>query len=361
MARSSILPIILCFLIASPVLTAQAAGEASAQNRKISQSPVVVTVLKRGVLAPERLFIGTVYFAEISRVTAEVSGVVEEFHGREGQRISRGKPLATLDASLNGKELQAKRALHEQALTELEKARKDLARLIVLFQKNIIPEKSFDEAKFLAESLEKKAKALEAEVEHLTIIVGKSVITAPFDGIVITKDVAPGEWLAPGISVASLARTDSYEVLVNIPEEVLPFVRTGLSLNVAAGGGVFKGTVAAVIPKGDVATRTFPVKILIAGPAPLAEGMKAQIAVPVGKKRTVLFIPRDAVVTASGSPALVAVVDGKAKFFPVSIAGYDNLQAAVVSDALTAGMKIVVKGQERLRPEQPVTIAKELP
>ena len=112
----------------------------------------------------------------------------------------------------------------------------------------------------------------------------------------------------------------------------------------------------AVVPRGDVATRTFPVKIRTPNTLGLIEGMSARVVLPVGKPRQTLVVPRDAVIKVFGQNVVYAVNDAKARMIPVDVIGYQALIAGVQSPNLSEGMQVVVKGNERLRNGQNVSL-----
>jgi len=115
---------------------------------------------------------------------------------------------------------------------------------------------------------------------------------------VVEKRAEAGEWLGEGGVVATLARTDPVSIRVEAPQGILPFVRAGDEVRVLANGGELPGArVAAVLPRGAVETRTFPVKILLPDPGGLLEGMEARVWLPVEPERECLIVPRDALVT----------------------------------------------------------------
>jgi RND family efflux transporter MFP subunit len=352
--RTILIPLIL--IGALPALS-------SAENKEKQQMPpanVVVSEVTTGRLAPEKEFIGTVYYLEVSDLSGEVGGSVEIIQFEEGQRTKKGQVLVKLDSNLLEKKLQAKVALHEQVLLDLERAQKDLERIESLHEKRIVAEKAYDDQGFQVRSLEKKSAALKAEVEHLEIELKKTLIKAPFDGVIIKRHVARGEWLSPGRTVATIARDDAVDIIVEVPEEVLKYLKCGMSVRATAAGKEKGGTITAIIARGDIATRTFPVKIRINNPTSLLEGMEARVRLPVGERITTLFVPRDAVLTQFGSTVVVAVVDSKAMIIPAKVIGYQGMKAGINSQKISEGMKVVVKGNERLRNGQPVTIIKEV-
>jgi multidrug efflux pump subunit AcrA (membrane-fusion protein) len=106
-----------------------------------------------------------------------------------------------------------------------------------------------------------------------------------------------------------------------------------------------------------VATRTFPLKIRVKNSANLKEGMQARVALPVAEKKEALIVPRDALITMFGKTVIFAVIDSKAKMIPVAVIGYEDAAAGVNASGLEEGMKVVVKGNERLREGQGVSLA----
>jgi RND family efflux transporter MFP subunit len=157
--------------------------------------------------------------------------------------------------------------------------------------------------------------------------------------------------------VATVGRNDYMEVEVNAPEEVLGQVSAGLQVEGRAGGRPVTARVKAVVPSGDVATRTFPVKLRIDDPAGLVQGMGAHMRLPSGKPVQGIIVPRDAVLPHRGQNVVWVNRNGTAGMVPVELLAYKGLNAAVKPAGrapLKPGMQVVVKGNERLRPGQPV-------
>jgi RND family efflux transporter MFP subunit len=337
------------------------ASNLSAQDAKPGGPPpaaVVVSEVKNGFVAPETEFVGTVFYLEVSDVAAEVNGRVEIVSFEEGQRIRAGHILVRLNADLLEKNLEGANASYEQALSELEKATSDFRRIENLYQREVVPRQVYDENRFNVKSLEKKAESLKAEVERLDMELQKKVIKAPFNGTVIKKHVDRGEWLSPGSVVATMARDEVVDVVVDVPEEVMKSIRTGLQVRVRAGGREATGKIFAVIPRGDIATRTFPVKVRMNNSLSLVEGMEARVNLPTGDRKKALMVPRDAVLNLSGQNVVFAIVDSKANLIPVKVIGYQGNWVGVEADRLSEKMNVAIKGNERLRNGQAVTIMK---
>ena len=332
---------------------------AQEKGKEVPAAQVVVSEVSSGMITSEVEFIGTVFYQEVSEVAAEVNGKVEEVLFEEGERIKKGKSLVRLDSELLKKTIESTRASYEQTLSDLESARIDLRRIEGLYREGLVAEQSFDEVRFRVKGLEKKAESLKTQIEGLEVDLRKKVIFAPFGGVVVKKQTDRGEWLEPGGKVATIARDDVVDVIVNVPEEVVRFVKPGMDAKVTASGKELTGKVFAIIPRGDIQTRTFPVKLRVKNGISLIEGMEARVTLPAGERKKGLIVPRDAVINRFGGNVVFTVSDSKAKMIKVEVLSYTGLSAGVEADELKEGMKVVIKGNERLMDGQSVRISQK--
>ncbi|NNL75975.1 MAG: efflux RND transporter periplasmic adaptor subunit, partial [Desulfobacterales bacterium] len=273
-----ILPALLIWLLSSP-------SGLWGQQKTAEPPPANVSVVKvrSGRVAPQSEFIATIFFQEISDTASEISGLVEVVRFEEGQRVKKRQLLVELGSEILRKRLQATISFHEQILSELEIARINLKRREKLFKKQSISEEAYDENRFRAIGLEKRAAALNAQVEQLEIELEKKIIRSPFDGLVIKRNVDRGEWISEGEVVAVIGKDDTIDIVAEVPERFIQYVKNGMRVSGRANGNLLSGTVIAVVPKGDITTRTFPVKIRSPNHFSLIEGMSARVTLPTGK------------------------------------------------------------------------------
>jgi len=331
-----------------------------AQQGAAGPPPVSVSVasVRGGQIAPQAEFTGTVFFQEVSDVASELDGLVDTVKFEEGQRVKKGQILVELGSDLLRKRLEATSASYQQVLADLEVARIDLQRSEKLYQKRSISAQSYDENRFRVKGLEKHAASLRADVERIEIELDKKIIRAPFDGVVINRRVDRGEWISEGETVAVVAKNDVVDIVVQIPEKYVRFVEVGMPVPVAVDTQTMQGSVIALVPRGDIATRTFPVKIRTQNTSSLIEGMSAGITLPIAEPQKALIVPRDAVISMFGRNVIFTVDDAsQARMVPVTVVGYDGMNAGVDGPGLAEGMKVVVKGNERLRDGQMVAVA----
>ncbi len=315
---------------------------------------VEVAEIGQGAAEPVVELVGTVRFGRVSRVAAEVSGIVKKISITEGARVKKGHPLVQLSTDLLDARLAGTRANYEQAQVELERARKDLQRIDALFAEKSVSESLFDENFYRVQGLEKQVAALKASLDHQQLEIKKTTIYAPFDGLVQEQLTEQGEWVSTGGQVAIIADDRQIEVDVDVPQHLLGYLQSGQEIPVRSGGQNFTGRFVHFIPQGDIATRTFTVKLKLDNAQGLIEGMEAHASLPSGPKLDSLLVPRDAVIKQFGQQVIFLAVEGKAQMVPVQIKGYQGMQVAVEAPDLKVGQQVVIKGNERIRDGQPV-------
>lgn len=348
----------LCFLIG---FSAVATNVQIAASQQTAPAPVVVAKVESGRITPRIELIGTVFFQEVSEVAAEVRGKVELVAFDEGDRVGAGEVLVRLDSELLSKAIEAISATYEQVLVDIEKARIEFERVEKLFTEEFVSEQIYDENRFRLKGLRKKAAAIEAEIDGLNVELSKKTIRAPFDGLVIQRSVDRGEWVEPGNPVSTIARVDAVDVVVDVPEAILGSIKPGLAVIVKVSGKKLKGEISAIVPRGDVRTRTFPVKIRVINSGSLIEGMEARVSLPSGRSTRALMVPRDAVITKFGKTVVFVIEDSKARMVPVKVVGYSGARVGVEARELSKGLQVVIKGNERLSDGQAVSIGSNGP
>ncbi len=346
------LKIVLCLLVLC------GASVVSAEEQKKPQGPppmlVEVGQVTEGSAEPMVELVGSVQYARVSRVAAEVDGIVEQINFREGARVKVGQPLVKLRSDLLQTRVAGTRASYEQVLADLERARKDLQRITALYQEKSVAETLYDEKFYGTQALEKRAAALKADLDRQQLELKKTTIPAPFSGLVQSKLTEKGEWVSAGGQVAVIADDSVIEVHIDVPQHLLGYLQSGKQLRVRCAGKNYAASFIHFIPQGDVATRTFTVKLKLDDAKGLIEGMEASAQLPNGPKLEGLLVPRDAVIKQFGQDVIFLAVEGVAKMIPVQVRGYQGMQVAIEGQGVEVGAQVVVKGNERIREGQPI-------
>ncbi|MDH3956368.1 MAG: efflux RND transporter periplasmic adaptor subunit, partial [Desulfobacteraceae bacterium] len=186
-------------------------------------------------------------------------------------------------------------------------------------------------------------------------------VLAPFSGFVAKEHTQIGEWINKGGPVVTLLDLDNVQITVDVPERYSVLLAPQNNVNVFiknVSNNPFSGKIYAVLPQGNPDSRTFPVRIHLPNQDyKIKGGMEAMVTFNLATEIKALLVPKDAVVTAGDNRLVFTVNDGKASPVPVKIIGYYDGDVAVEGN-LKPGDQIVIRGNERLRPGQPVVVQK---
>lgn len=342
-------------LLISLLLLAIAPFLVGADNGKEQRPALVVTApVTRGVVNPLQTYVGTLYYDRKSKLASEMEGVVQIVAVAEGQSVKKGDVIAALDSQVLQANVAAKSSAYEALQAELTGQERDLARAGKLHKQNSISQSKYDSDFYATKQLRARSKAVQSELEALTIQLEKTRIRAPFDGVVTTRNIDIGEWVGKGKTIAILVATDSIEARLNIPARLIDILHDTKSFQATIEGRNIDVSLKTVIPVADAMTRTFPVEMDVPKDMGFIEGMRIDVRVPTLKEQESLMVPRDAVIKRFGQSVVFAAVDGKAVMIPVQVTGYTTGLAAIAGEGLAEKMRVVTKGNERIFPNMPV-------
>lgn len=307
--------------------------------------PVVAAQAKTQPLADRLRAVGTLAANESVLIRPEIAGRVARIHFEEGQPVTAGGVLITLDAAEH-------RALVAQTEATVEANRLTFERAQDLVKSNMLSRQDFDQASArLAES--------RALLARHRVLLDKTVLRAPFDGIAGLRQVSPGAYVQPGQDLVNLEDLDPLKIEFRVPERHAAAMTVGRELRVrvdAVHGREFVGEIYAIDPRLDAATRTFALR----GRVPnqdhlLRPGMFAQVELTVDERPQALVIPEQAIVPRGEQLLVLKVVDGKVVPTPVRT-GLREPGIVEIVEGLEPGDTVVTEGQMKLRPGTPVAV-----
>ena len=322
---------------------------------------VVVNKVTEGQLMPRQRFTGTVFFKEVSDVATEISGKVTQVKFEEGDHVEKGQLLVSVESAVLKDQLRASKADVKRYETALRESQTRYDRAKALLDGGVAAQDQFDVARFAVESNAHQIESNQAVVDRIETTLKKHSIYAPFAGVVIERVTELGEWKSDGDTVAVIAREGLFDILTNVNEEYLPWMRPGITIPIklVAGNRRIEGKLITVIQRGDIVSRTFPVKIRVTGEVALFEGMSAIVEMPTGDDTPCALVPRDAILNQANRDYLFTVEDGKAVQRTVTVLGYDGFLAGVRLDELGMDYPVIIKGHERIRDGSKVEIVGE--
>lgn len=318
---------------------------------------VVAKVFEKEVSRTNQI-VGVTDFDKLSGISSEISGLIEKQSVVEGTVVKKGDVLVSLNTDFIRKSIEIMKKQIEQVDIKTQNTKKNLNRYEILFKKNAASEKVYDDLSDTYKELMKEKEIIRKNMEKLDLEMKKSVIRAPFDGLILERYKSEGEWLSPGVSVCSLASVEDVFVRVAVSEELVKYIHPGeqISLTINALEKEFVGTVKIFVPVADMQSKTFQAKISIPYFKEIIKNMSATVNVPVSDKMKLKMIKRAALVRFQEKDFVYTVEDNKAKMLPVNIVAYEGEYIGVDNPHITADMPVVIDGNDRLRPDQPVEV-----
>jgi RND family efflux transporter MFP subunit len=323
--------------------------------------PVKVGQVLQETVSEQITLVGTTEPIARSNVAAEISGLVEEFPVREGDFVKKGEVLVRLRSSDLRLRLKSAEAAREKVRAKLVFAEKELTRYSTLKNADSIAARRYDEALYQEQSLGQELLRTEAEIELLRDDIKKMTVLAPFSGFVAKEHTQVGEWLPTGgpREVVTLLDMGQVRITVDVPEryavQLLP--QSPVRVLVASlSNEPLLGKISAILPEGDANARTFPVRVTLTNTDfRIRAGMEAKATFSLGTTRDALLVPKDAIVTAGTNRLVYMVGSSTAQPVNVQVIGYYDGNVAV-EGSLEPGDRVVIRGNERLRPGQPVEV-----
>lgn len=267
----------------------------------------------------------------------EIEGRIVEILVREGSEVPAGTPLFKIDDV----QLQAQVARLE---AERDLAQQELARTRDLIARNASSTADLERA-------EAAARSAQAQLDLQAVRLERTVVRAPFSGVVGARLVSLGDYVTTQTRLTTLQSVDPQRAAFTVPERYAQRLAPGqrVEFTVAAiGDRTFTGTVDFVDPVVQLPARTITVKARVPNRARLLRpGMfiEAQLATDV--RPNAVVIPEQAMVPIAGEDVVWVVVDGKATRRRVVI-GVREPGIVEIRDGVAAGEQVVIGGVERL-------------
>ncbi len=376
----------------------------------------------RTVEAPDTTtLVGTAFASRVSRVASEIAGIVDEMPVRQGDPVAKGDVLCRLNADTlrwqlaeakskrdalraqydelqagtRKEDIEALKAALDEALADLDRWRFEVERVERLYSGSDSNAKELNDARAEYAKAKQRVAAAKAEYEkgvagprtfevdkakhdvaaqdalvgRLQLDIEKSVIRAPFSGAVVDRFVELGEWVGAGDQVVEVAELTTMLVRVDAPESSFPYLVVGdpARMLVDALDRSFEGKIKHVIPRATANARTVPVEIEVDNAEGLlADGMFARVVIRSGPARSVVAVPKDAIVERDGRFYVATVQPGRrggltGMLRPVTVGVGTADWIAITSGTVAPGTTVIVRGTERMAPfPMPVEVVDEL-
>jgi membrane fusion protein (multidrug efflux system) len=240
--------------------------------------------------------VGTVAGHESVAVANELPGVVARLRFDSGAVVKRGQPLVELDTDV------------EHAQLASAKARRDLARLTAERARGLVAGRAMAQSDL--DNAETQLATAEADIAQLQAQIDHKVVRAPFAGRAGIRAVNVGQYLASGSVVTTVDSVGAVWVDFSLPQESLPQLHVGTKVLVTVRGqSEQEGTITAIDPAVDAATRNIKLRASLEQAGPLRSGMFVTVTVVLPTSTNAVVVPATAIVHAPYGDSVFVIED----------------------------------------------------
>jgi HlyD family secretion protein len=262
--------------------------------------------------------------ATLSRVDlgSTVTGRVGQVLVREGDRVREDQPLIKLESEELAASLAQAIASEKQADATLTAAHSELKRTEALVAQAFLSASRLDDAKRAVDVAQAQRQAATAAIAAARARLTQTLITAPADARVLSRQVEPGQIVQPGKALLGLALAGPTQIVAQVDERFLEQLRVGQKAVVVAdafAGQRLAATILSIAPEVDAQRGAVEVKFSLDQPPPafLREDMTLSAEVETARRDRALVLPSRALRSGASGETMLVVEGHRAVERPV--------------------------------------------
>lgn len=233
-------------------------------------SDIESKALSRGAIVPERAV----------TLAANIAQRIVSVEVDEGQKVTRGDVLVTIDDAALQADLARAQASVTLMQVELEHARRTEQRLSRLSASNTISKEMLDDARYERGAAQARLRIEEAQEAKVRALLQETQLVAPFDAVVVAKRAEVGQLTQPGEPLLMLEDHRELRYRARVKAKDLSHIEQGQPVTVivdALKDERLQGEIVKIVPSGDDA-HTFVVEARVGAARGLYPGMFAKAA-----------------------------------------------------------------------------------
>ena len=322
-----------------------------------SPSPVFVARVQSTEIVPTVPIAGNVYSRDDVQITVGVDGQLL-FVAEPGTEVADNEIVARVDDTRFKLQLQEQQALAQRARAQLKFLNSQLERQRSLLSSHSTSANQLEQTESDRDVAASDLRIAEVRIAQIEDQLSRTVVRAPFTGIVGERFRREGEDVSRGTIVARLTDMIRLEVRVAVPLKYARHVVRGDQLAIYGYETEYTGTIRTTIPSMDPRAQTFEVWVTLPDEARDAWtlGQLVSVAIPMRTASLSLAVPRDALILRQEGTYVFRInAENEAERVPVEI-GVGSGELVAVEGSLTAGERVAIRGAETLTDGQAVTI-----
>lgn len=344
------------------------ARDIASQTRQNAVRTVLTTRAKPGQGQRSVALPATLRGLNEAAIHARTNGYVRVWKKDIGDQVRRGDVLAIIDTPEVDQDLAQAQANLGQIKARLDLAQSSLQRWEGLRDRDAVSQQELDERRAALRQAQADLAAAQANARRLQQLHDFGHLRAPFDGVVVRRQVEVGALVAAGSAgnakeLYYLAQTHPLRLTVAVPQVYAADVSKGKEVNVKLlerSGALFKGQVTRVSGGVDVATRSVLVEVAVPNPdGKLLPGAYVEVSLPLSGTARALLLAPNALQFRQDGPRVLVVNGDKVEVRTLKL-GRDLGRAVEVVAGLTPKDAVVLNPPDALLEGERV-VAKEAP
>lgn len=288
---------------------------------------------------------GTVVANEFVELHPEATGRITYLNVPEGKHIRKG----TVIARINDEDLVANL---NKSKASLVLAQSYVDRLKPLLSVQGINQADYDAAV-------NSAVSNQADIQYTQALIDKTIIRAPFDGVVGLRQVSIGAYVSNADIIATIQQVNNLKIDFTVPEDNSRFIKTGSGIQVTLDATTHTikhtATIIAVEPQANTITRNLKVRALLQDNAKANPGAFVKVFISQGTSKQSILVPTNCIIPSDVNQQLILVKNGNAQFTDVTTGV--RLQSNVeITKGVSPGDSVIVTGVLFAKDKKPVEV-----
>ncbi|WP_154223310.1 efflux RND transporter periplasmic adaptor subunit [Marinicella rhabdoformis] len=309
--------------------------------------PVVLDSVKNTEVVATMPITGNVYSRNDVQITAAVSGMLLTV-AAPGTVVKQGDEIAKMDTKALELQHAEQQALIVRAKAQLKYLETNLKRQQDLVKAKSISANSVEQTESQRDVAASDLAVAKIRLEQTEEQLARSVINAPFDGMVSSRLRRVGETVGAGTVLASLTDMSRLEIRVQVPLQFVNHVKVGQELNVFAFGVQQQATVDSMVPNSQNISHAYEMRLAFENVNGLAIGQLVSVGIPMKAMKTSLVVNQDALVLRENG-TFVFRVKADNTVEQIAVVANENVGELIAIDApLEVGDQVVIRGADGL-------------
>lgn len=300
---------------------------------------------------------------------ARTNGYVREWKKDIGDQVKRGQVLAIIDTPEVDQDLAQAKAAQAQIQARLGLTTSSLARWEGLRESQAVSQQEVEERRAAHQQAQADLAAAQANVRRLQQMHDFGTITAPFDGVVVRRNVEVGALVASGSATTTrelfyIAQTDELRLTVAVPQAYASDVANGKEVGIKLlekPNAPIKGSISRIAGGIDVATRSVQVEVVVPNKdGKLLPGAYVEVSLPLQGGAKALLVPPNTLQFRQDGPRVAVVGEGGKVDLRAVKLGRDLGRAVEITSGLKPKEQVILNPPDAIEAGERVA-AREAP